>query len=60
VAIRAPDHLSDGSRNLYRQLAEDYELEREPHALEVLRLACEAIDRCDQAREAIASINCST
>lgn len=53
MAIRAPKHLSGGSDKLYRRLAEEYRLEQEPHALEVLRLACEALDRCAQAREAI-------
>jgi phage terminase small subunit len=54
MAVRAPGHLSQRSRKLYRQLAEDYRIDREPHALEILRLACEAIDRCAEARDAIA------
>jgi phage terminase small subunit len=53
MPIQAPNHLSSGSGELYRRLAEDYRLDHEPHALEVLRLACEALDRCAQAREAI-------
>jgi phage terminase small subunit len=53
MPIAAPKHLSDSSSELYLQLAEEYQLDREPHALEVLRLACEALDRCAQARKAI-------
>jgi phage terminase small subunit len=53
VAIQAPKHLSARSAKLYRRLAADYRLDREPHALETLRLACEALDRCAQARDAI-------
>lgn len=51
---RAPGHLSPKRRRLYRRVADDFELWREPHALEVLRLACEALDRGDDARAAIA------
>jgi terminase small subunit-like protein len=51
---RSTKHLSKSSKALYRQLAEDYELTKEPHALEVLRLALEALDRCEEARRAIA------
>jgi phage terminase small subunit len=53
MTIRVPNHLSSGSGKLYRRLADEYRLDQEPHALEVLRLACEALDRCAQAREAI-------
>ena len=53
MAIEAPTHLSGASAKLYRRLAEEYRLDYEPHALEVLRLACEALDRCTQARQAI-------
>lgn len=53
MAIQAPRHLTKRSGKLYRQIVSDYRLEGEPHALEVLRLACEAFDRCEQAREAI-------
>jgi phage terminase small subunit len=50
----APPHLSPARRRLYRRLAADYQLGGEPHALETLKLACEALDRCDQARDLIA------
>ncbi len=50
----APAHLTPARKRLYRQLVADYALEREAHALETLRLACEALDRCDQARDLIA------
>ena len=53
MACHAPRHLSDSSRRLYRQLVADYQLDREPHALETLRLACEALDRCKDARERV-------
>lgn len=52
--MQAPKHLSASSRKLWRRIANDYELEREAHALEVVRLALEALDRCEQAGEAIA------
>ena len=53
VALHAPKHLSPSSRKLFRRLAVDYDLAREPHALEVLRLACEALDRGEQARDVL-------
>lgn len=54
VAATAPRHLSRASRRLWRQLAEDYALGDEPHALRTLTLACEALDRGEEARERIA------
>jgi P27 family predicted phage terminase small subunit len=50
----APAHLSPARRRLFRRLVADYQLAGEPHALETLKLACEALDRCDQARDLIA------
>ena len=49
----APLHLSPESKRLYRKIVADYALGREPAALETLRLACEALDRCTAAREVI-------
>lgn len=52
--VRAPGHLSPASKRLFKRLATDYDLAEEPHAVEVLRLACEALDRAEQARQQIA------
>jgi len=48
---RAPAHLRPSTRKWWRTTAEDYQLE--PHHLKVLTLAAEALDRCEEAREAI-------
>jgi phage terminase small subunit len=53
--VVAPRHLSSRSKRLYRELVRDYALDREPHALETLKLACEALDRCEQARQVLAA-----
>ena len=50
----APGHLSPRSKRIYRSVVADYDLDTEPHAREVLRLALEALDRADQARETVA------
>ncbi len=45
---RAPEHLSAGRRGLWGLLVAEWRLET--HELEVLRLACEALDRGEAAR----------
>ena len=47
----APVHLSEASAEWWLAVQEDYELE--PHHNKLLGLACEAFDRCQQAREMI-------
>jgi P27 family predicted phage terminase small subunit len=54
VRIVAPKHLSARSKRIYRSVVDDYDLARELHALEVLRLGLEALDRAEEAREIIA------
>lgn len=54
MAIPAPRHLTKQSKSLWRSLVADYGLGDEPAALETLRLALEALDRCEQARTALA------
>src|SRR5215216_2251325 len=48
-----PSHLSAGAAEWWRSVTVDYELE--PHHLRLLQAACEAWDRCQQAREAVAA-----
>jgi phage terminase small subunit len=47
-----PDHLSPATAAWYREVIAAYELE--PHHEHLLRLACEALDRCEQARRLLA------
>lgn len=51
---KPPAHLSRASKGAWRKIAEEYSLAEEPAALAVLRLALEAVDRCEQARLAMA------
>jgi len=55
AAVTAPRHLSKSSRAAFRRVVDDYGLTDEPHALEVLRLALEAVDRAEEARTTIAA-----
>jgi P27 family predicted phage terminase small subunit len=48
----APSHLSPTRKRLWKSVLAMYDLEA--HELELLRLACEALDRGDEARQAIA------
>lgn len=49
---KAPEYLSAESRKWYQAVLRLYELE--PHHVELLRLAALALDRAEQARQAIA------
>lgn len=54
MAVPVPQHLSKASRSLWRRVATDYDLAAEPHALRVLTLLGEALDRGEEARQRIA------
>lgn len=49
--VKAPSHLAKATQEWFEQVVSDYELEQ--HHLRLLRLACEAWDRSQQARQAI-------
>ena len=49
---KIPKHLRASTKKWYASIAEDYELES--HHLRLLTLACEAWDRCQDARKALA------
>ena len=53
MAARAPKHLSEAARKIWNSVVKDYELE--PRHLELLRLALEALDAAEKARQTIAS-----
>lgn len=44
----APGHLAEPTKTWWRSVTSDFDLE--PHHLHLLRLACEALDRAEQAR----------
>jgi P27 family predicted phage terminase small subunit len=48
---RAPAHLKPATRAWWDSVVDDYELE--PHHVRLLTLACEAWDRCQDARAVI-------
>jgi phage terminase small subunit len=48
----APAHLGASGRRLWRDLTREFRFQ--PDALAVLRLACEQLDRADEARERLA------
>jgi phage terminase small subunit len=48
-----PRHLSKSSRAFWRAVAARYELDE--HHVVILTLLCEAIDRCEEARAALAA-----
>jgi P27 family predicted phage terminase small subunit len=49
----APQHLTAASQALFCRIRDDYALQDDDAALTLLRLACEAVDRCTEARERI-------
>jgi phage terminase small subunit len=51
----APGHLTDASQALFCRITADYQLTGDDAALTLLRLACEAVDRCEQARLRLAA-----
>src|SRR5689334_5758055 len=53
VGMSAPKHLSASSRKLWAEITAGFVLE--PTEVEVLRLALEAVDRCEEARQVLAT-----
>lgn len=51
-APEAPKHLRPPTRQWWRSIVRDFELES--HHLRLLRLCCESWDRCQEAREVLA------
>jgi len=49
ININSPIHLAPETAEWWRLVLEEFALE--PHHMRLLRLACEAWDRCQQARE---------
>jgi len=52
--MKAPTHLRASTRKWWTSIADRYELE--PQHYNILTLAAEALDRCEEAREAIAKV----
>src|SRR3954454_14430046 len=51
ASLAPPGHLSAESQTLWRELTDSFTFE--PHETKLLRLALEALDRCNQARRAL-------
>jgi len=52
VRVPVPRHLSRDGKLLFRLVAREYEID-DPSGVRILRLACEAYDRCQAARRQI-------
>jgi P27 family predicted phage terminase small subunit len=52
MSVQVPDHLSSRTSELYGRVTTMFTLE--PTEIELLRLACEALDRCEEARALLA------
>lgn len=48
---RAPKHLSKKSKDFFNKIVREYDLEE--HHIKILILACECLDRIEQARKVI-------
>lgn len=48
-----PQHLSKPSQTLYSRIATDYGLWGDDAAEAILRLCCESMDRCENARQQV-------
>jgi P27 family predicted phage terminase small subunit len=49
--MKAPEHLSAATKKWWKAVEDEYSLDA--HHYRLLQLACEAWDRCAQAREAL-------
>ncbi|OPY76218.1 MAG: hypothetical protein A4E63_00189 [Syntrophorhabdus sp. PtaU1.Bin050] len=52
MSNRAPRHLSIDARKIWREIIDEYEID-DPAGLKILRVALEAYDRAQAARETI-------
>jgi len=48
-----PEHLTEASKAFWTTIVADYRLQRDEAGLQLLTLACEALDRCEEARAAV-------